>query len=29
MEQVRTTDYLNLIKVKGIDGKIIWYRNGN
>lgn len=29
MEQARTMDYLNLIKVKGIDGKIIWYRNGN
>ena len=29
MEQARTMDYLNLIKVNGIDGKIIWYRNGN
>lgn len=29
MEQARTMDYLNLIKVNGIDGKIIWYGNGN
>ena len=29
MEQARTMDYLNLIKVNGIDGRIIWYRNGN
>ena len=29
MEQARTMGYLNLIQVKGIDGKIIWYRNGN